>query len=206
MNGKRLELLKETLPNLSRVGVLWNPERGPWRFGMTYSSTIRSDQVLDTSGGTPVTVNGLIIPQQVILPASLGLGASYAVDSAPFWPGHKWLVASDLLFTASSTNAVGVESVLAQKIQLVGTDDTVGVRLGSELETIPGRLRLRLGTYYEPSNYQEVTWSLADRNGGTELTVGETNLPSDEAKATSEQGWDAALGELKRLLEEERPS
>ena len=58
----------------------------------------------------------------------------------------------------------------------------------------------------EPSNYQEVTWSLADRNGGTELTVGETNLPSDEAKATSEQGWDAALGELKRLLEEERPS
>jgi hypothetical protein len=92
-----------------------------------------------------VTVNGLIIPQQVILPASLGLGASYAVDSAPFWPGHKWLVASDLLFTASSANAVGVESVLAQKIQPVGTDDTVGVRLGSELETIPGRLRLRLG-------------------------------------------------------------
>ena len=25
LNGKRLELLKETLPNLSRVGILWNP-------------------------------------------------------------------------------------------------------------------------------------------------------------------------------------
>jgi putative tryptophan/tyrosine transport system substrate-binding protein len=25
LNGKRLELLKETLPNLTRVGILWNP-------------------------------------------------------------------------------------------------------------------------------------------------------------------------------------
>jgi putative ABC transport system substrate-binding protein len=27
--GKRLELLKETLPNLSRVGILWNPDNAP---------------------------------------------------------------------------------------------------------------------------------------------------------------------------------
>ncbi len=26
INGKRLELLKDTLPNLSRVGILWNPD------------------------------------------------------------------------------------------------------------------------------------------------------------------------------------
>jgi ABC-type uncharacterized transport system substrate-binding protein len=29
INGKRLELLKETLPNLSRVGILWNPDFAP---------------------------------------------------------------------------------------------------------------------------------------------------------------------------------
>jgi hypothetical protein len=157
------------------VGVLWNPRRGPWRFGMTYSSSIRSDQTLDTSDDTVVTVNGLIIPQQVILPASLGLGASYAVDSAPFWKQHKWLVTGDLLFTASSANAVGVESVLAQKIQPVGTDDTLGVRLGSELETIPGRLRLRLGTYYEPSNYQGVS-SRMHVTGGCEVRLFHTSI------------------------------
>src|SRR5262245_20408633 len=157
------------------VGALWNPERGPWRFGMTYSSSIRSDEVLDAPGDTPVTVNGLIVPQQVILPASLGLGASYAVDSAPFWKGHKWLVASDLLYTESSENAVGVESVLAQKIQPVGTDDTIGVRLGSELETIPGRLRLRLGTYYEPSNYEGVS-SRMHVTGGFEVRVFHTSI------------------------------
>jgi putative ABC transport system substrate-binding protein len=29
INGKRLQLLKETLPNLSRVGILWNPDFAP---------------------------------------------------------------------------------------------------------------------------------------------------------------------------------
>jgi putative ABC transport system substrate-binding protein len=29
INGKRLELLKETLPNLTRVGILWNPGFAP---------------------------------------------------------------------------------------------------------------------------------------------------------------------------------
>ena len=33
--GKRLELLKETLPNLSRVGVLWNPDFAPNRSRLT---------------------------------------------------------------------------------------------------------------------------------------------------------------------------
>jgi hypothetical protein len=160
------------------VGALWNPDRGPWRFGMSYSSSIRADESLDTSGDSPLTVNGLIVPQQVILPASLGLGASYAVDSAPFWQGHKWLVAGDLLFTESSANAVGVESVLAQKIQSVGTDDTLGVRLGSELETIPGRLRLRLGTYYEPSNYAGVS-SRMHVTGGFEVRMFHTSIWGD---------------------------
>ena len=33
--GKRFELLKETLPNLSRVGILWNPDVAPNRSRLT---------------------------------------------------------------------------------------------------------------------------------------------------------------------------
>jgi uncharacterized protein YndB with AHSA1/START domain len=54
-----------------------------------------------------------------------------------------------------------------------------------------------------PDNYQTVTWTLEALAAGTELTVGETRLPSEEAKAASEQAWDGALSSLKRLLEEE---
>jgi len=156
------------------VGCVWNPERGPFRLGAAYSSSISSNQSLNNTSGIPVTVNGLIVPQQVILPATLGVGMSYAVPSAPFWKDHKWLVASDLLFTAASENAVGVESVLAQKIQPVGTHDTTSVRLGSELETMPGRLRLRLGSYYEPSNYEGVP-SRTHLTGGFEVRMFHTS-------------------------------
>jgi putative tryptophan/tyrosine transport system substrate-binding protein len=36
--GKRLELLKETLPNLKRVGILWNPDFAPNRSRLTSMS------------------------------------------------------------------------------------------------------------------------------------------------------------------------
>jgi uncharacterized protein YndB with AHSA1/START domain len=52
-----------------------------------------------------------------------------------------------------------------------------------------------------PEHYQQVTWALTDRGGATELTVGEENLPSEEARAVSEQSWKAVLGNLKELLE-----
>lgn len=174
----RTETFDVTLGKLSGVGWdvggVWNPERGPWRFGASFSSSVEGDE-LDNPNDTPVTVDGLVIPQQVILPATLGVGASYAVNSAPFWKDHKWLVTGDLLFTESSDNAVGVESVLAQKTQRVGVDDTVSVRVGSELEVMPGRLRLRLGSYYEPSNYQGVS-SRTHVTGGFEVRLFHTSI------------------------------
>jgi uncharacterized protein YndB with AHSA1/START domain len=50
-------------------------------------------------------------------------------------------------------------------------------------------------------NYQEVTWSLAEKDGKTTLTVGEVNLPSEEAKSVSDQSWPMVLDNLKKLLE-----
>jgi len=157
------------------AGAVWQPGRGPFRFGASYASSVSSDQSLVSTNGDPVTVDGLIIPQQVILPASLGLGVSYEVKSAPFWPSHKWLVAGDVVFYESSDNAVGVESVLAQKRQTVGTENTASVHLGTELETLPGRLRLRLGSYYEPSFYEGVA-SRTHLTGGFEARVFHTSL------------------------------
>jgi len=52
-----------------------------------------------------------------------------------------------------------------------------------------------------PENYQEVTWELSARDGSTELTITERNLPSEEAKTVSEEGWRTALTGLKTLLE-----
>ena len=53
----------------------------------------------------------------------------------------------------------------------------------------------------DPENYQEVTWALSERNGSTDLRITERNLPSEGARAASEDGWRAALSGLKELLE-----
>jgi len=52
-----------------------------------------------------------------------------------------------------------------------------------------------------PEHYQEVSWALAQRNGATELTITERNLPSEEGKAVSEESWRMVLENLKNLLE-----
>jgi uncharacterized protein YndB with AHSA1/START domain len=52
-----------------------------------------------------------------------------------------------------------------------------------------------------PENYQEVTWALSERDGSTELTITERNLPSEETKAVSEASWKTALTSLKAVLE-----
>ncbi len=59
----------------------------------------------------------------------------------------------------------------------------------------------RSGKPDAPENYQEVTWALSGRDGATELTVTERNLPDEEAKVVSEQGWQTALNNLKTMLE-----
>jgi uncharacterized protein YndB with AHSA1/START domain len=52
-----------------------------------------------------------------------------------------------------------------------------------------------------PEHHQEVSWALAQRNGGTELTLTERNLPSEEGKAVSEESWRTVLENLKSVLE-----
>ena len=53
----------------------------------------------------------------------------------------------------------------------------------------------------DPEHHQEVSWALMERDGATELTISERNLPSEEAKAVSEESWKAAVESLKALLE-----
>ena len=52
-----------------------------------------------------------------------------------------------------------------------------------------------------PEHYQEVTWEVAEQNGGSRLTITEHNLPSDDAKDTSDQAWSMVLEKLKSMLE-----
>jgi uncharacterized protein YndB with AHSA1/START domain len=53
----------------------------------------------------------------------------------------------------------------------------------------------------KPENYETVSFALADRNGATEVVVKEENLASEEQRATSEELWQRALEEMKKVAE-----
>jgi hypothetical protein len=73
------------------------------------------------------------------------------------WPRRYYLLTADLWFNGRVTNGVGVESFLFQTVQRSGEKITVSPRLGFETEVWPTRMKLRGGTYLEPTRFAEST-------------------------------------------------
>jgi hypothetical protein len=72
-------------------------------------------------------------------------------------PRHKVLLAASVLITGRADEAVGVESFLSQTVNRSGENVVWSPRLGAEMEVIPDWLRLRAGTYLEPTRFQTST-------------------------------------------------
>lgn len=66
------------------------------------------------------------------------------------------LVSASVLISGEVDDAVGVESFLARKVQRSGEKISYSPRLGVESEVIPHWLKVRGGSYYEPSRFRGV--------------------------------------------------
>jgi len=71
------------------------------------------------------------------------------------WPRRYYLLTADLWLNGRVTNGVGVESLLFQTVQRSGEKITVSPRLGFETEVWPKRMKIRAGTYLEPTRFAE---------------------------------------------------
>lgn len=56
------------------------------------------------------------------------------------------------------------------------------------------------GTPDVPENYSEITYEVAEKDGGTLLSITQTNIESEEKKAHSEQSWAGMMQEMEKLL------
>ena len=78
---------------------------------------------------------------------------------------------------------------------------------GKILEVIPGSyLKYSYwssmgGTEDKPENYQNVSYTLTEKDGVTTLEIGQENIKSEAAKAHSEQNWRAIFGKMKEMVE-----
>ncbi len=73
------------------------------------------------------------------------------------WPRRYYLLTADLWLTGRVDDAVGLESFLFQTVQRSGQKVTISPRLGFETEVWPKRMKLRAGTYLEPSRFEAST-------------------------------------------------
>lgn len=78
---------------------------------------------------------------------------------------------------------------------------------GRVLEVEPGRKLVHThfsamsGAEDVPDNYHTLTWTLQDRDGGTQLTLEQDNNPSAEAAAHSKGMWDKLVADVKAIAE-----
>ncbi|MGD8861321.1 MAG: hypothetical protein PVI30_15035 [Myxococcales bacterium] len=66
------------------------------------------------------------------------------------------LVSTGVIFVGPTENGVGIESFLSQVRQTAGETISVGARLGLEGEPIENWVKMRVGTYLEPSRFDGV--------------------------------------------------
>lgn len=105
-----------------------------------------------------------ILPGEVESSVRLGAGGAYRWGPTawnqqvqPSYRDERSLtVAADVWVTGPSQHGYGIEKFAVQELQRSGTHTNVGARLGAEVEALPGRLRVRAGTYWEPSRFAGV--------------------------------------------------
>jgi hypothetical protein len=154
-----------------RFGALWRPRGLPWRLGASFHP-LASARAKGDRSAVPVTT-----PARFVFPAELSLGASawlgpnarrynepppYDVRRHPEWgPEPEWeaterrpvLVSAQVDVAGKSPDSVTVESVLEPSGEAVASGESVSVsvRVGAEWEPLAEWLRVRGGTYLEPS-------------------------------------------------------
>ncbi len=73
------------------------------------------------------------------------------------WPRRYYLLTADVGFNGRVTNGVSVESFVFQTVQRSGQRITVSPHVGFETEAWPKRMKIRAGTYLEPTRVAEST-------------------------------------------------
>ena len=154
------------------AGFTWVPQMENFRVAGALESEILGTEA-DTSGCDPLNCRGYILPERAVSPARAIGGFAYrhaktrwnqTLDTR-FRDEHSLTVTTDVLVTGSSPNAYGIEAFGLQQLQRSGRHTAISLRAGAEVEAIPGRLRLRTGSYWEPERF-------VDQGGRIHVTFG----------------------------------
>jgi hypothetical protein len=145
------------------AGVVWKPRERSFRLALGGGLPVRTGAL--SYSCDPNDCAGYILPSEAIVPWDATVSAAWRFGPTP-WNHHvdgayrderQLTVALELSMTGAVSNGYGMEAFAARQLQRSGRDISLTPRLGLESELIRGWLRLRAGTYREPSRFEGTT-------------------------------------------------
>jgi hypothetical protein len=182
------EIVPEGEPQLFQVtgagviaGATWLPKYRDFRAALAWESPILGADV--ESSCDPMNCMGYILPERIASPWRVIAGGAYRFSETRwnqlvggvFRDEPSLTLAADVVVAGPSRDAFGIEAFGMQMLQRAGATTTVSLRGGAEYEWLPGRLRVRAGSYWEPSRYDGVPGRV-HVTFGTDLRVFEFQL------------------------------
>jgi hypothetical protein len=167
-------------------GATWIPQKESFRLAAAASTPITGGDVTH-SDACPDLANceGYILPSELKVPWRVVVGGAYRFaptawnvqigGNYPYRDEKATTVAVDLVTTGATSNGYGLEEFTFHQLQRSGRHIAVSLRGGVEYEWLPGRLRLRAGSYWEPERFDDVGGRLHG-TFGAELRVFEFYL------------------------------
>lgn len=147
------------------LGGTWVPREQSFRAGAALSGPIHG---ADVKGCDPNDCQGWILPESIVSATRISIGGAYRfagtawnrLVSGYFRDEKSITVATDVVITAPVANGFGLEAFGDHELQRSGRDTSISVRGGAEYEWLPGRLRVRGGSYWEPGRFVAVSGRL----------------------------------------------
>jgi len=146
------------------VGLTWLPHGESWRTSLAIESPIVGGDVA-TASCDPMNCQGYILPERVESAGRTIFGAAYRFAptawneqvTTKFRDERALTIAVDAVITGTTGDGNGVEAFGMQQLQPSGRAVSISLRGGGELEAMPGRLRVRAGSYWEPGRFDDVS-------------------------------------------------
>ena len=143
------------------AGAQWIPRRQSFRIGATLVAPVSNSKIDLACTNDPICS---YLPDSVVTPGQIAGGVAYR------WAETAWnqqvggtfrdevslTALVDVVATGPSPNAYGLDAFGIQQLERSGRHNAVSVRGGLEYEWLPGRLRLRAGSYWEPNRFEGV--------------------------------------------------
>jgi hypothetical protein len=159
------------------AGGIWRPRHVDLRLGASASLPVSSDNVT-ADQCDPLDCEGFILPERAALPWQVAAGGAWRFGPTAWnralksrWRDEKALVvAADLVVTGRVEDGHGLEAFAVQELQPSGRSVSWSPRVGGEYEWVPGRFRIRAGSYWEPSRFRDPAGQ--DIPGRVHITTG----------------------------------